>query len=196
MKNPDGSYSPFSLESSISLLDLRNVIAERFDRHPRIVQLRYKLSNDKAKAPTTLIQNEDELQIFVERMRSLLVPQRLANGRVSKRAPKNIIVYFEDPTAEGKTADCSDGKGKKKASVRLPFVILSASMLTDESHYTHHLHRMSQYLMWHRAHQRQLQKNDKRQLANSRRDGAVNTIQRVQRKTYIVTWNRMGGASS
>ncbi|KIL68988.1 hypothetical protein M378DRAFT_8402 [Amanita muscaria Koide BX008] len=114
VKNSDGSYSPFGLESSISLSDLRNVIAERFDRHPRIIQLRYKLSNDKAKAPTTSIQNEDELQIFIEWMRALLVPQRLANGKVSKRAPKNITVYFEDPTAEGKTADHSDGKRKKK----------------------------------------------------------------------------------
>lgn len=194
MKNSDGSYSPFSLKSSISLSDLRNVIAERFDRHPRIVQLRYKLSNDKAKAPSTSIQNEDELEIFVDRMRALLVPQRLTNGKVSKRAPKNITVYFEDPTAEGKTsADRSDGKGKKKVSVG-PASFRHTG--TDESHYMRLFCRMSQYLMWHRGHQRQLRKSDKRRLVNCRRDGAVNIIQRAQQKTHIVTWNQMGRASS
>lgn len=129
MKNSDGSYSPFGLESSIPLSDLRNVIAERFDRHLKIIQLRYKLSNDKAKAPTTSIQNEDELQIFIEWMRALLVPQWLANGKISKRTPKNITVWFEDATAEEKTTDRSDGKGKKKVSVGLPFVILLACLL-------------------------------------------------------------------
>lgn len=124
MKNPDGSCSPFSLESSVSLSDLHNVIAERFDRHPRIVQLQYKLSNDTAKAPSTSIQNEDELQIFIEQMRDLLIPQWLANGKVSKHAPKNITVYFENPTAEEKTADHLDSKGKKKAWVGPFFVIL------------------------------------------------------------------------
>jgi hypothetical protein len=136
MKNFDGSYSLFSLESSISLEDLHNIIAERLDRHPRIVQLRYKLSNDKAKAPSTSIQNEDELQIFVERMRALLVPQRLTNGKGAKRAHKNITVCFEDPTAEAKTADHSDSsKRRKKGSVGLPF-IFSACVLAKSCTFT------------------------------------------------------------
>ncbi len=51
-------------------------------------------------------------------MRNLLVPQRLSNGKKSKRAPvKNSTVCFEDAAvveAQGKTAEGSNGKGKKK----------------------------------------------------------------------------------
>ena len=119
MKNADGSNSPFTIESSISLEDLRNVVAEKIGRHPNVVRLQYKLASDKVKAPTTSIQNNDELQIFMERMRILLVPQRLASGRYSKRVPtKNTMVCFEDAAvAEGKKAESADVKGKKKVRV-------------------------------------------------------------------------------
>jgi hypothetical protein len=36
------------------------------------------------KAPTTLIQDDKELEIFTMRMRVLIVPQCLANGKLSK----------------------------------------------------------------------------------------------------------------
>ena len=119
MKNPDGSNSPFTIESSISLEDLRNTVAEKIGRHPNIVRLQYKLANDKVKAPTTSIQNNDELRIFIDRMRVLLVPQHLASGKCSKRVPtKNTMVCFKDVAVpvEGKKAE-SDGKGKKKVRV-------------------------------------------------------------------------------
>jgi hypothetical protein len=116
VKNADGSNSPFTIESSISLEDLRNAVAEKIGRHPNVVRLQYKLANDKVKAPTTSIQNDDELQIFMERMRALLVPQRLVSGKYSQRAPpKNTMVCFDDAAlVEGKKAESSDGKGKKK----------------------------------------------------------------------------------
>jgi len=117
-KSTDGSNSPFVIESSITLKELCNTIAERLGRHPNVIQLRYKLANDKVKAPATSIRNENELEFFVERMRNLLVPQRLSNGKKSKRAPaKNSTVCFEDVAvveAQGKMAEGSNGKGKKK----------------------------------------------------------------------------------
>ncbi len=119
MRNADSSNSPFTIKSSISLEDLRNTVAEKIGRHPNIVQLQYKLANDKVKAPTTSIQNNDELQIFIERMRILLVPQCLASGKCSKCVPtKNTMVCFKDVAVpvEGKKAE-SDGKGKKKVQV-------------------------------------------------------------------------------
>ena len=62
-------------------------------------------------------------------MRILLVPQRLASGKCSKRAPtKNILVCFEDAAAavvEGKKAESSDGKGSKgKKKVQVDIVNL------------------------------------------------------------------------
>ena len=54
-KSTDGSNSPFVIESSITLEELRNTIAERLGRHPNVIQLRYKLANDKVKAPVTSI---------------------------------------------------------------------------------------------------------------------------------------------
>lgn len=127
VKNADGSNSPFTIESSISLEDLRNTVAEKIGRHPNVVRLQYKLANDKVKAPTTSIQSNDELHIFMERMRTLLVPQRLASGKCSKRAPtKNTMVCFEDAAVvEGKKAESSNGgKGKKKVRVTNSFTNL------------------------------------------------------------------------
>lgn len=113
-KNPDGSNSPFTIKSSVSLEDLRDNVAERLGRHPRIVQLQYKLSSDKVKAPATSIRNNEELQFFMDKMRAHLVPPLLTNGKRSKRAPKNITVYFEDAAAvEGKKSESDSGKGKK-----------------------------------------------------------------------------------
>jgi hypothetical protein len=120
VKNADGGNSPFTIESSISFENLRNTVAEKIGRHPNVVRLQYKLANDKVKAPTTSIQNNDELQIFMERMRILLVPQRLASGKFSKRVPtKNTMVCFEDAAVvEGKKVESSDAsKGKKKVQV-------------------------------------------------------------------------------
>jgi len=93
VKNADGSNSPFTIESSISLEDLRNTVAEKIGRHPNIVRLQYKLANDKVKALTTSIQNNDELQIFIERMRILLVPQRWLVGSAPSVFPPRILWF-------------------------------------------------------------------------------------------------------
>ena len=115
MRNADGANSPFTILSSTSLEELCNIVADKLGRHDQSIQLRYKLTNEKAKAPATSICDDDELQIFVEKMRALLVPPLLANGKPSKRAPpKNCTVCFEDATMEAKTMENSGGKGKTK----------------------------------------------------------------------------------
>ena len=52
--------------------------------YTNVLQLQYKLSNDKVKAPVTSIQDDKELEMFITRMRELIVPQCLANGKLSK----------------------------------------------------------------------------------------------------------------
>ncbi|KAM6489363.1 hypothetical protein JOM56_015264 [Amanita muscaria] len=117
VKKPDGSNIPFIIKSSISYEDLRNTVAEKLRRHPNVVQLRYKL-DDKPKTSTTSIQSPDELEIFEQTMRLLLVPQRLANGKISSRKPKIVTVFFEDGADDTRTIapEGSASGGKKKAS--------------------------------------------------------------------------------
>jgi hypothetical protein len=120
IKNADGSNSPFTIEFSISLEDLQNAIAEKIERHPNVVWLRYKLANNKVKSLTMLIQNNDELQIFIKRIRILLIPQRLASGKCSKHvSTKNTMVCFKDGIVveEKKAKSYNSGKGKKKVQV-------------------------------------------------------------------------------
>lgn len=121
MRNVDGANSPFTISSSTSLEELRNIVADKLGRRDQSIQLQYKLANDKAKAPATSICDDEELEIFVEKMRTLLVPPLLANGKPSKRAPpKNCTVCFEDATMEAKTMENSGSKGKtKKARMQI-----------------------------------------------------------------------------
>ena len=129
MKKPDGSNVPFIIRSSISYEDLRNTVAEKLGRHPNVVQLRYKLE-DKPKASTTLIQSSDELEIFEQMMRQLLVPQRLATGKISKRKPKIVTVFFEDGADDRMNTPerLQAGGGKKKASP----ILLRYTFFVDE----------------------------------------------------------------
>ena len=108
MKKADGANSPFTISSSISLEELCNTIADKLGRHdPSIVQLQYKLANDKAKALATSICDDDELQIFVEKMRALLAPPLLANG-------ETIQACFKDTMMEAKMMENLGSKGKTK----------------------------------------------------------------------------------
>lgn len=112
MKKPDGNISPLEITSTISLKHLQYTVAEKLGRFPDAVQLRYKLDSDKVKAPATSIQTDDEFTLFIQRMRPLFVPQRLASGKISQKALRKVIVCFEDSADERSTESAS--KGKKK----------------------------------------------------------------------------------
>jgi hypothetical protein len=84
MRKANGSYSPFSINSTTTLKDLQDDVGGKLGQHPNVMQLQYKLSSDKVNAPATSIQDDKELEIFTMRMRALIVPQCLANGKLSK----------------------------------------------------------------------------------------------------------------
>lgn len=109
-RRPDGSNSPFQVSSNILLDDLRHAVAEKLERFPDHVLLRYRLDSDKAKAGVTSINTDEELDIFKTKMRELILPQRLANGKLSTRPHKSVVVLFEDGNAGENT-----GAGNAKA---------------------------------------------------------------------------------
>jgi hypothetical protein len=92
----DGSNCPFTISSSIGFDELRIAVAEKLRHFPGLMELRYRLDTDKQKAAATSIQTKDEFGIFKDRMRSLIVPQRLPSGKLSTRALKPVTVSFED----------------------------------------------------------------------------------------------------
>ena len=98
---PDSSNAPFEIQSTISLAELRHIVAEKMGRFPSHVRLQYRLPDvDKAKEGFTSIQTEMELVLFKARMRPLIVRGKLSNGRMSNRAPKNPMVVFADASIE------------------------------------------------------------------------------------------------
>jgi len=68
------------------------------------------LDSDKAKVGATSIETDEEFTIFKAKMRTLIVPQRLPNGKISTRVPKNCLVYFQDGSVE-------DASGNSNQSV-------------------------------------------------------------------------------
>jgi hypothetical protein len=96
IKCKDGSYAPVEVTSTITYEPLLKAIAEELNRFPGLIELRYRLEGDKPKVGATTIKSEVQLEHFKQRMRLLIVPQRLANGKISQRQLKPIRVYFED----------------------------------------------------------------------------------------------------
>ena len=48
------------------------------------------------KQTVILIESEDQFMIFMDHMRSLIVPPKLKNGQKSTRIPKPVTIIFED----------------------------------------------------------------------------------------------------
>jgi hypothetical protein len=69
----------------------------------------------------TSIQTPDELKLFIEQMKQLIVPQRLPSGRISARALKPVRVLFEDATEEPVECEAGGSKpaGKQVSSFKL-----------------------------------------------------------------------------
>jgi hypothetical protein len=64
------------------------------------MQLRYRLDSDKQKTPSTSIRSPEELKLFMNRMRPLIVARKLSSGKKSTQMPKAFTVYFEDGAGE------------------------------------------------------------------------------------------------
>ena len=106
----DGANAPITVPSTTTLDKLRIAVAEKLGRFPGLVVLQYRLSYDNAKIGAISIQTNEELLLFKQRLRKIIVPPRLANGKVSTRTPKPVLVYFEDASIETPTSSGSTGK--------------------------------------------------------------------------------------
>jgi len=119
VKRPGTSnFAPFIIPSNISFDALRIAIAERLNCYPGTLQLQYKLLYDgkKSSENSTSIESKEELEIFVDRMRPLIVPQRTNSGKISTRVLKHVQVCFEDANASPSAGDAqSSGSGKSSA---------------------------------------------------------------------------------
>ena len=116
MVNTEGSNIPFSINSTITLENLQTLIVEKLDQSEdaQPIRLQYRLDSDKAKMAPTSIQSQEELEIFVLKMRHLIVPPLLSSGKVSTRKLKPVTVCFKNATENAKEVmDLSKGKGKK-----------------------------------------------------------------------------------
>ena len=96
----DGANAPFVIPSTVTLDEIRSSVAEKLNRYHGRISLQYRLDSDKLKAGATSIHTDDELALFKTRMRGLIVPLLLANGKPSNRAPKSVHVIFEDTGAD------------------------------------------------------------------------------------------------
>jgi hypothetical protein len=124
LKDRTGILLPFNIFSTVEYDGLLALIAKKMDRFPDNLKLCYRLNTDKSSAGAISIQSPAELDIFKDHMRTLLVPPRLANGQLSKRAPKQVIVHFE---VAGDSTDSGSAKSKgtrKKACLIFREIVL------------------------------------------------------------------------
>jgi hypothetical protein len=90
---------PFQISSTVNHDQLHMVVSEKLGRFPDHVKLQYRL-DCKAKTAFTSLQSDEELDVFIETMRSLIIPPRLANGKASTRPMKAVTVYFDDVASD------------------------------------------------------------------------------------------------
>ena len=122
MRGPNQSLIPFTIKSTVSFDALCILIGEKLNSLPGLLQLVYRFDSDKQKTPSTSIRTEQELEMFMSRMRALIVPPALKNGTKSNRVPKAVTVYFED-TAQAPANGASTASGKNTATKQVcPFL--------------------------------------------------------------------------
>lgn len=124
MKGQDQANIPFVVQSTVSFDALRMQVAEKLRCFPGLLQLRYNLDSDKPKDPPTSIQTEEELKLFIAQTRSLIVPQRLAKGKLSTRQLRKVIVRFKDGSTDNVTHDVPAGLNKKVCALALMIILL------------------------------------------------------------------------
>jgi hypothetical protein len=125
VKGRDGSYIPFNIESSTTFDNFCILIGQKTNSFPGLLRLQYRLDTDKPKSPWTSIRSEEELKMFISKMRPLIVPAKLANGQKSTRVLKAFTVYLqdvsEDAAKEGTAAPTRSDKGSSKKVSRISY---------------------------------------------------------------------------
>jgi hypothetical protein len=84
----------------LSFKKLLILIGEQLNQFPGLIQLQYRLDGDKPTVGATRIRSQADLKQFEQRMRLLIVPQKLRNGKISTRILKPVRVCFEDVADE------------------------------------------------------------------------------------------------
>jgi hypothetical protein len=93
------------------------MIADKLkNQFPGLLRLQYRLDSDKPRSGATSLQSHEEFSMFKDRMRLLIVPRRLASGKVSTRGLKPMVmVIFEDVGEQSVSQDAPPNKtGPKK----------------------------------------------------------------------------------
>jgi hypothetical protein len=113
--------------------DLKILVAKKLQCFPGLLELRYRLDTDKQKAAVTSIQTAEEFEIFKDRMRTLIIPQKLLSGKLSTRVLKPVMVSFEDgagsdiPTSSHNSSHSGEKKVHITSITLLCFLLLTNS---------------------------------------------------------------------
>ena len=119
--------APITVPSVTTLDNLCIAVAEKPGQFPGLVMLQYRLSTDNAKIGAISIQTNEELQLFKDCLRNVVVPPRLANGKVSSSTPKAVLVYFEDANSIETKETQTTSTGSKKVQ----YLYLLCSIIMD-----------------------------------------------------------------
>lgn len=117
VRRRDDTNAPFEIQSTITYDDLRTAIGEKIEQYPGLVRPQYRLDSDKAKQGLISIQSDNELEMFIRRLRPLIVPARLANGKPSARPPKDPLVCFEDASIGNSGGSTRPNNSNKSVSL-------------------------------------------------------------------------------
>jgi hypothetical protein len=94
VRGQDRSNCPFKVPSYTTFAGLTRLVAEKLQCYPDFLQLYYQLNSDK-QLPIS-IRSDEEFSMFMDHMRTLHVPPKLTNGKMSTCALKPITIFFED----------------------------------------------------------------------------------------------------
>jgi hypothetical protein len=116
--------APFDIRSNEPLDEIKQKVGEKTNSFPGMIQLCYKLDTDKVKAAPTSISSDYELSTFYDRMKNLIVPPKLANGKYSQKKMKPVQVIFSDSVEGTELTNNAAKKAKKVSQSFIYFMIM------------------------------------------------------------------------
>jgi hypothetical protein len=122
----DGGNSPFTIESNITLEELRMKVAKMLDVFADNLVLQYRLSGDKVKDGPTNIADQDQFKMFIDTVRPFIIAKPNKDGKPSQRGLRSIVVTFENGDPARKAIELAQGKsgGGKKVRCQLNLICM------------------------------------------------------------------------